>query len=79
MATLLLTDDQVMQLVKQLPPQSKQRVLADLTTERDQWWQAAAHDGERDMRRLAAGRGLDWDKMNEAEREAFVDDLLHES
>jgi hypothetical protein len=31
------------------------------------------------MRRLAAVRGLDWDKLTEAEREALVDDLLHES
>jgi hypothetical protein len=47
--------------------------------ERDQWWQKAAGEGECDMRRLAPQRGRDWDKMTEAEREAFVDDLLHES
>lgn len=79
MATLSLTDDQVVQLVKQLPPLSKQRVLTDLTAERDQWWQTAGREGERDMRRLATARGLDWDKMTEAQREALVDDLLHES
>ena len=79
MATLSLTDEQVVQLVKQLPPQSKQRVLTDLTAERDPWWQSAARAGEKDMRRLAAARGLDWDAMTEAQREAFVDDLLHES
>lgn len=79
MATLSLTDEQVVQLVKQLPPQSKQRVLADLTAERDQWWQTTARDGEKDMRRLASARGLDWDTMTEAQREALVDDLLHES
>ncbi len=79
MATLSLTDEQVVQLVKQLPPQSKQRVLRDLTAERDPWWQSAARDGEKDMRRLAAARGLDWDTMTEGQRETFVDDLLHES
>ena len=79
MATLSLTDEQVVQLVKQLPPQSKQRVLTDLTAERDPWWQSAARDGEKDMRRLASARGLDWDTMTEAQREALVDDLLHES
>ena len=30
-------------------------------------------------RRLASARGLDWDAMSEAEREPFVDDLLHGS
>jgi hypothetical protein len=79
MATLSLTDEQVLQLVKQLPPQSKQRVLADLTAERDQWWTTAAREAEQDMRRLAAERGLNWDTMSEAQRETFVDDLLHES
>lgn len=79
MATLSLTDEQVVQLVKQLPPQSKRRVLTDLTAERDQWWQTSARDGEKDLRRLAAARGLDWDKMTEDQRETFVDDLLHAS
>ena len=79
MATISLTDEQVVQLVKQLPRQSKQRVLMDLNAERDQWWQTAAREGELDMRRLAKAKGLDWDVMSEAQREAFVDDLLHES
>jgi len=79
MATLSLTDEQVAQLVKQLPPQAKRRVLKDLTAERDDWWQATARGGEQDMRRLAKARGLDWDAMSEAQRETFVDDLLHDS
>ena len=79
MATLSLSDEQVVQLVKQLPAQAKQRVLKDLTAEREDWWQASAREGEKDMRRLAQARGLDWDTLSEAQREAFVDDLLHES
>jgi hypothetical protein len=34
--------------------------------------------GESRIRLLAIQRGLDWDAMNEDEREALVDDLLHE-
>jgi glycerophosphoryl diester phosphodiesterase len=79
MATLSLTDEQVVELIKQLQPQSKRRVLTDLTAERDTWWQSAADGGENDMRRIAEGRGLKWDMMSEVERETFVDDLLHES
>ena len=79
MATLSLTDEQVVQLVKQLPPQAKKRVLRDLTAERDDWWQGAARQGEQDMRQLAKARGLDWNAMSEDQRQAFVDDLLHES
>jgi hypothetical protein len=78
MATLSLTDEQVVQLVKQLPPPAKQRVLADLTAERDAWWESATRDGERDLRQLALARGLLWDELTETQREALVDDLLHE-
>ncbi|HXG09344.1 MAG TPA: hypothetical protein VNK04_06100 [Gemmataceae bacterium] len=34
---------------------------------------------EAQLRRIAAERGLDWDKMSEEDREAFVDDLVHEN
>jgi hypothetical protein len=78
MATLSLTDEQVVQLVKQLPLQSKQLVLSELIAERDQWWRSTALEGEKEMRQLAAARGLDWDTMTEAQREGFVDDILHE-
>jgi hypothetical protein len=33
---------------------------------------------EGQLRRLCAERGLDWDAMNEEERETFIDDLIHE-
>jgi hypothetical protein len=78
MVTLPISEEQVVQLVKQLDPQTKQRVLINLTAERDDWWQATAREGEADLRRLAAKRGLVWDTLSEPQREAFVDDLLHE-
>jgi hypothetical protein len=78
-ATQTLTEEQVVQLVKQLPTSTKQQVLRALTDERDQWWQTAAHDGEQAMRQLAAARHLEWDTMSETQREAFVDAVLHES
>jgi hypothetical protein len=34
--------------------------------------------GEAQLRQKCAGRGLDWDLLSEAERETFVDDLLHD-
>ena len=33
---------------------------------------------EAQLRRLCAERGRDWDTLAEQEREAFVDDLIHE-
>jgi hypothetical protein len=45
----------------------------------DKQFEQDAAKGEHDMRRLASERGLNWDTMTEAQREAFVDDLLHET
>ena len=78
MVTLPISEEQVVQLVKQLDPQTKRRVLINLTAERDEWWKTTVREGEADLRRLAAQRGLDWNTLSEAQREAFVDDLLHE-
>ena len=78
MVTLTLSDKQVVELVKQLPPDSKQAVLEALIGERELWWDMTVTQGEGKLRKLASLRGLDWDKMPELEREGFVDDLLHE-
>ena len=78
MVTLTLSDQQIVDLVKQLPPISKQAVLDVLIAERGLWWDMTLVQGEQKLRILTNQRGLDWDKMSEDEREGFVDDLLHE-
>jgi len=78
MPTLRVTDDQVIELIKQLPPERKQAVLFALAKD------AAAERGtrmayaEEQLRRLCAERGLNWETMSEDERETFIDDLVHE-
>ena len=78
MPTVELTDQHVVELVKQLPPDSKRAALLALATEaagrRDERMQFV----ESQIRRVCAERGLDWDKMSEDERESFFDDLIHE-
>jgi hypothetical protein len=78
MVTLTLSDEQVVELVKQLKPDAKQAVLDALVGERELWWDMTLAQGEERLRELASGRGLEWNKMSEDEREAFVDILLHE-
>ena len=78
MVTLTLSDQQIVDLVKQLPPISKRAVLDVLIAERELWWDMTLAQGEQKLRKLTKQRGLDWDKMSEDEREGFVDDLLHE-
>lgn len=78
MVTLTLSDKQVVELVKQLPAESKRAVLDALIVERGQWWDMIVAEGEEKMRLLASQRGLNWDSMAEMAREEFVDNLLHE-
>ncbi len=78
MAASTVSVDQVLELIDKLPDNGKRAVRRALWMERENWWRKQAKRGEKDMRRLAADRGLDWDAMSEDDREAFVNALLHE-
>lgn len=78
MPSLEITNEQVVELVRNLPPEQKRAALLALAED------AASRREERmgyaglQLRRLCTERGLNWDAMTEAERENFVDDLVHE-
>jgi len=76
--TITLTDEQVMALVDQLPPQQKSELFSRLA--RNEWptWAQVVSEAEPQARRLAAERELDWDSLSDDERIALVDDLIHE-
>lgn len=78
MPVLNLSNDQVIELVKQLPPEDKQAILEVLIADRDSWWNEMIIRGEQQLRLICAERSLDWDGMSEIEREVFVDVLMHE-
>lgn len=72
-----LTDEQVLELVRQLPSDQRRSalmVLAGGEAGREERMQFA----ENQLRRLSSERGRDWEQMSEDEREAFVDTLVHE-
>jgi hypothetical protein len=74
MPTVELTDQQVVDLVRQLPADRKREALLALAEGRD----GRLTYAETQLRRLSAQRGLNWDQMSEEQREAFIDDLVHE-
>ena len=78
MPKLTLSDEQVIELVKQLPPESKRVVLLALAKEGEQNRDSRIKYAQTQLRNLSAERGLDWDSMSEDERESFIDDLVHE-
>jgi hypothetical protein len=73
-----LSDEQVISLVRQLPPERKRAALLALAQDAQIRREQRLLDGEEQLRRASAERGLDWDRLSEDEREAFVDGLLHE-
>jgi hypothetical protein len=78
MPMLELSDEQVIELAKRLPPEKQDALLRELLLLRWSNWEALSRHGQARARELAAQRGLNWDTMSDAEREAFIDDLVHE-
>ena len=78
MASVELTNEQVVELVRQLPAEAKREVLLALAGD------SQTGRGERmalatvQLRKRAGDRGLSWDAMSDKERQALVDDLIHE-
>jgi hypothetical protein len=78
MPILELTDEQVVDLVRQLPPDRRRAALLALAAGAGERRAERMEHAEAQLRAVCAERGLDWEKMSEDEREAFIDDLIHE-
>lgn len=78
MSEITMSDAQIIELVKQLPPERKRTVLFALASDAQARRNERMHMAENRMRALCAHRGLNWDSLAEAEREDLVDDLIHE-
>ncbi|MBD2232549.1 hypothetical protein [Phormidium tenue] len=78
MAILTLSNGQVIELVKQLPPQQQAEVFKYLILQQWSTWDSLSNYGTEKVRIVAQERGLNWDAMTEEERETFIDDVLHE-
>lgn len=78
MPILSLTDEQVEELVRQLPRDRQEALVRSLLLGSwDKWRELSVYATDR-ARVTARERGLDWDTMTDAEHEEFVDSLLHE-
>jgi hypothetical protein len=78
MPTMTLTNSQVVDLVKQLPPQDKRAALYVLAEEAAVRRQIRYDFAEAQLKQRCAERGLNWNSLSDEERENFIDDLLHE-
>ena len=78
MANISLTDEQVIDLFKQLSPERKRAILLTLAEDAQSRRDERMKYAESQLKRLCKEKGLDWEFLSEEEKEAFVDDLIHE-
>ncbi len=79
MVTLTLDDNQVLDLVRQLPDEQRSWLFRQLLQFEWPAWAELSSYAAAQAGKVAASRGLHWETMSENEREALVDILLHES
>jgi hypothetical protein len=78
MPTFTLTNEQVVELVKQLPSEQQIEVFRFLLLQQWGQWESLSLYGADKVRLVAQNRGQNWDTMTEDEREAFIDEVVHE-
>ena len=76
--TVELTTDQVIGFVQQMPAEERRALLLAIAEQAAANREARIDHAEVQFRQLCTDRGLDWEALTEAERENFVDDLIHE-
>ena len=76
--TVELTTDQVVGFVQQMPAEERRALLLAIAEQAAANREARIDRAEAQLQQLCTDRGLDWNRMTEAERENFVDDLIHE-
>jgi hypothetical protein len=78
MPLLELSETQVVELLKQLPPERQRAALLALAVGASQRREERMEYAEAQLRRVSSERGLNWDKLSDDDREQLIDDLLHE-
>ncbi len=79
MSAANLTSAQVIDLVQQLSPEQQLEVFSVLLRHHWPRWESLSHYGAERARLVATERGRVWDDLDEAECEAFIDNVLHEA
>ena len=77
MASVELTNEQIVELVRQLPIATKRDVLLALAGDAQARRRERMALAAEQLRQRAAEHGLNWDTMSDDDRQALADDLIH--
>ncbi|TRU52918.1 MAG: hypothetical protein EWV91_02720 [Microcystis aeruginosa Ma_QC_Ca_00000000_S207] len=78
MPNLTLSNEQVIELFKQLPEAQQREVYKILSLRQWRRWESLSNYAIEKARIVAKERGYDWDTMTEEEKEDFIDQIVHE-
>jgi hypothetical protein len=78
MPMLTLSNDQVVEMVRQLPTEQQTEIFRFLLLQQWGQWESLSRYGADKIKIAAQERGFDWDVMTEDEREEFIDSVVHE-
>ncbi|MDB9516130.1 hypothetical protein PN466_04035 [Roseofilum reptotaenium CS-1145] len=78
MPQLNLSNEQVIDLVKQLPHQQQLDLFQFLLLQQWRQWESLSRYGVEKARLVPQERGFDWDLITEEERDNFIDEILHQ-
>ena len=78
MPMLMLSNDQVVEIVRQLPMERQAEIFQFLLLQQWGQWESLSRYGTDRVRLVAQERGLNWNVMSEVEREEFIDNVVHE-
>jgi arsenate reductase-like glutaredoxin family protein len=63
-------------LLLQLSPEGKRKALEIL--KQDAEWEQVAQEVRKRWKEICAERGIDWERLSDEEKEALVDEWLHQ-
>jgi hypothetical protein len=78
MVALTDTEKHVLDLISSLPPERRRLMLYELARDSEAAWDRNTAFAEGQLRKLASARHLDWNQMDDEQRQDFISDLLAE-
>jgi hypothetical protein len=76
MVVLNANEKQVLDLIYNIPADRRRLILYELAKGSETAWQKNTTLAETQLHKLAAERGINWDEMDDDQRQDFVADLL---
>jgi len=76
--TLEISENQLMEWLKQLPPSTKRLALKAIIPDLTKMDELVDYGVQR-IQAVCAERGIDWNALDEAQRTRLIDEILHEA